>query len=416
MCGRIQQIVLPFVVGGLLWVGQSLEVKGADWPQWRGPNRDGRIVEPVAAVGWPKEWQKVWQVEVGEGHSSPVAVGQVVYQFARQGDDEVLRALSLADGRPLWSDRYPAPYEMNPAARDHGKGPKSTPVVGQGRIVTLGISGILTCWDTTTGKRLWQQEFSGRFARTSPLYGTSMSPIVDGDCVIAHVGGHDQGALTAFDLNTGKILWQWDEDGPAYTSPIIAELAGVRQLITQSQQFCIGVDPKTGKLLWKIPFTTQYDMNIVTPVVWRDLILFSGYRRGTTAYRLENSPEGLKPNRVWHADRVSMFMSSPVLSGELLVGFAQEARGQYVSLDPETGKVLWASDGRQGENAALLVGGNHIFSLVTTGEFSVFELKENRLVPQARWKVAESPTWAHPVLCAEGLLVKDRQLLTLWKP
>lgn len=388
--------------------------KADDWPQWRGPNRDGHLAGFVAPESWPEQLDRQWEVEVGPGHSSPVVVGNRVFLLSRQDDSEVVRSLNLADGSQRWSQSYPARYEMNPAARGHGKGPKSTPVVADGRLFTLGISGILSCWDADSGKRLWQHEFSSQFDKTSPLYGTAMSPLVDSGVLIAHVGGHNDGALTAFDPGTGQVRWQWDGDGPAYTSPIITTLAGTRQLITQSQAACIGVSPTDGRLLWEMPFETQYLMNIVTPVLERDLVVFSGYRKGTFGYRVGKRDGKWIIEEVWHNPDLSMFMSSPVKVGGRLLGFAQEKKGQFFSLDVSTGKTLWTSDGRMGDNAALLAASSSILALTTNAELIVFKADADAFDTLARYKVADTPTWAHPVVEGRNVLIKDRDSLALW--
>jgi len=398
--------VLPVLAGGLS--------PAADWPQWRGPERDGTLVGFVVPETWPAELERLWKVEVGTGHSSPVVVGDRVFVFSREEENEMVRAVSLADGRALWSQSYPAPYEMNRAARSHGKGPKSTPVVADGRLFTLGISGILSGWDADSGQRLWQHEFSGRFKKTSPLFGTAMSPVVEAGLLIAHVGGHDGGALTAFDPQTGQVRWQWDEDGPAYTSPIVITPAGTRQVITQSQQACIGVSPADGSLLWKFPFETQYVMNVVTPVLLGDVVVFSGYRKGTTAYRLQKGDGRWSPEEVWHNGDLSMFMSSAVLVEKRLFGFAQEDKGQFFCLDATSGATLWTSEGRMGENAALVATDDVVLALSTNGELIVLGTDADRFDPAARYQVADTPTWAHPVVVGNRVLIKDKESLALW--
>ena len=386
-----------------------------DWPQWRGPQRDGHLAGFVAPESWPAKLEQQWEVEVGTGHCSPVVVGDQVFVFSRQDENEVVRSLNLADGRERWSRSYSAPYEMNPAARGHGKGPKSTPVVADGRLFTLGISGILSCWEADSGKRLWQHEFSSEFDKTSPLFGTAMSPVVESGLLIAHVGGHNDGALTAFDPGTGQVRWQWDGDGPAYTSPILTTLAGTRQVITQSQAACIGVSPTDGKLLWEMPFETQYLMNIVTPVLQGDLVVYSGYRKGTFAHRLQKRGGKWTIEEIWHNPDLSMFMSSPVKVGGRLLGFAQEKKGQFFSLDISTGKTLWTSDGRQGDNAALLAAGDAVLALTTNAELIVFKAGADAFDTLARYKVADTPTWAHPVVVGGNVLIKDKDSLALWK-
>lgn len=386
-----------------------------EWPGWRGPQRDGHIANFVSPSVWPKKLERQWKVEIGEGHASPVVDGSTVFVFSREGDEEVVRAVKLGDGQQLWRKSYPAPYKMSPPARSHGKGPKSTPIVANGRLVTLGISGILSAWDTATGKLLWQQEFFGKYKTTSPLYGTAMSPLVQAGRVVAHVGGHDQGMLAAFDLESGKPQWQWDGDGPGYASPILATVAGVPQVITQSQGKCIAVSAADGSLLWSLPFETPYAQNIVTPVVAEDLVIFSGIEKGTTAYRLKHEQGKWSPKQVWHNDDLSMYMTSPVAVNGGLFGLTHRKKGQFFCLDVKTGKTLWTSDGRIGDNAAILWTDNVVLALTTGSQLIAFKPSTDEFEVLARYKVADSPTWAHPAIVGRQVLVKDRTSLALWR-
>ncbi|MCP5112007.1 MAG: PQQ-binding-like beta-propeller repeat protein, partial [bacterium] len=140
----------------------------ADFPQWRGPRRDGSVEEINLPASWPDKLTRKWKIEVGEGHSSPVIAGGTIYQHSRQGENETLRAIAPADGKVQWKQSYAAPYTMSSAATRHGKGPKSTPIVAGGRVCTLGISGILACFDAATGKPLWRKQFGAEFSKTSP--------------------------------------------------------------------------------------------------------------------------------------------------------------------------------------------------------------------------------------------------------
>jgi outer membrane protein assembly factor BamB len=390
------------------------ETRAQDWPQWRGPHRDGVVTGFRAPKKWPGQLKQQWKVSIGEGHSTPVVAAGRVYTIARQGEQEVIAAYNLADGKLLWKDSYPAAYRMNPAATGHGKGPKSTPVIAEGKLCTLGITEVLSCYDLATGKLKWRKEFGSQYKQTSPAFGTAMSPIIDRGLLIAHVGGEGQGALTAFDLNTGAVKWSWTGDGPAYSSPVIAEFGGVRQAITQSQSNIIGVATTNGALLWKIPFTTEYDQNSVTPIIVRDLVVISGINKGVTAYRPVKRGASWTADQVWQNKEVSMYMNSPVLSGNLLFGFSHRNKGQYFGLDSTTGKTLWTTDGRQGENAALLLAGDVIFALNNDAELMLLPASPKLPTPLGKYKAADSPTWAHPVVVGNRILIKDAQSLALW--
>jgi outer membrane protein assembly factor BamB len=387
----------------------------ADWNQWRGPNRDGKVVGFQLPNPLPKQLTRRWKVEVGAGHSSPLVVGNSVFVFTRQGDNEVVRCLELATGKEVWQQSYPAPYEMNPAAQGHGKGPKSTPVYADGRLCTLGISGILSCFDAKTGRVVWRHEFSKNFKTTSPLYGAAMSPVVDNGLLIVHVGGHDDGALVAFDVRTGTVRWRWAGDGPGYSSPIVVNIGGVRQVITQTQKMCVGVSAATGQLLWSLPFTTKYDMNIVTPVVVEDKVIFGGYHQPTFAVRVRKSDGAWRAEKVWQTTDATFFMSTPVASGHRLYGMSEKRGGQMCSIEAASGKVEWTGDARFGENAAVFDAGSALLVLTTNANLHVFQKNGAALIEVARYQVADSPTWASPAFTGNRVLIKDATSLTLWE-
>jgi outer membrane protein assembly factor BamB len=401
-----------FLALAILFIGQSAAAQ--DWTQWRGLNRDGRITSFTAPKVWPEQLKMKWKIDVGFGHSSPVVLGKKVFLQSRQGEQEVASCFDLETGKLLWKDEYTAPYQMNPAAFGHGKGPKSTPVVAGGKLYTLGISGILSCYDTTTGKVKWRKEFSKQFKTTSPYFGTAMSPVVDRGLVIAHVGGHDSGALIAFDAETGAEKWRWKGDGPGYASPIVVELAGVRQLVTQSQQNIIGVNVANGELLWQIPFTTEYVQNIVTPVLYKDMLILSGLDKGTFAVKLAKSEGKLKPETVWQNKEVSMYMNSPVLNGDYLYGMSHKKKGQFFCIDARTGATVWTSEGREGDNAAMLNAGSLLFLLDDGAELTIVNGEAKKYEVLKKYTVAQSATWAHPVILGKQILIKDYASLALW--
>lgn len=388
--------------------------RAQDWTQWRGSNRDGIVIGFSEPKTWPERLTKKWEATVGVGHSSPVVVGRKVYLFARQKEDEVISCLDLDTGKELWRDQYAVPYQMNPAATTHGKGPKSTPVVSNGRLYTLGITGILSCYDALSGKLRWRKDFASQFASTSPHFGTAMSPVIDAGLLIAHVGGHDSGALAAFDAETGEAKWSWKGDGPGYASPFVVDLGGVRQVVTQSQKHLIGVSASDGALLWSIPFTTAFVQNVVTPIIYKEMLIFSGLNKGIMAVRLTRKGSSWVPERVWENSEISFYMSTPVLHGDLLLGMSNRNKGQFVCLDARTGAQVWAGDSRQGENAAIVKAGEKLFSLTTDAQLIVSRITSNGLEPLKRYTVAASPTWAHPVIVGNRVLIKDESTLALW--
>jgi outer membrane protein assembly factor BamB len=241
-----------------------------------------------------------------------------------------------------------------------------------------------------------------------------MSPIVDKGMLIAHVGGDHSGALTAFDPATGNLRWTWTEDGPAYSSPIVVELAGVRQVVTQSQLNIIGVDEATGKSLWKIPFKTNYEQNCVTPLLYKDTVILSGLEKGVFAVRLSRKGSDIVPENVWENKDVGMYMNSPVVSGDVLFGFSHLKKGQLFALDAATGKTLWMGPVRAGDNAAMLASKSTLISLDNEGKLTVAKANGKAFELIHEYTVAESATWAHPLVLPDGVLVKDVKTLARW--
>ena len=383
----------------------------ADWPQWRGQARDGVASAFTPPAAWPAQLTKRWQITVGAGHASPVVAGNRVILHSRLGNREIVAAYDLASGKQLWQDGVEAPYTMNRAALGHGPGPKSTPTIADGRVFTFGISGIFSAHDLATGKLLWRKPAP----KVLPEFGTAMSPIVDGTQVIAHLGGQNSGALTAMDVATGAVKWQWPGDGPAYASPIIATFAGVRQVITQSQNKIVGVDPRDGKLLWELPIKTPYEQNSVTPVVAGDRLIYAGLENPTIAVRIVGGQgKPWSAQRVWSNEQVSMYMSSPAVSGTALFGLSNKNRGQFFAIDAATGKTLWLSKGREAENASIVRAGDVLLIATTNSELVVAKANPAAYEEVKRYVVADSAMWAHPAFTGRTIIVKDVDKLIAW--
>ena len=393
----------------LLTMVTSAQAPSADWPQWRGTRRDGTATTTLPAE-WPAKLTKRWEVSVGAGHSSPVVSGDRVVIHARQGDREITRAIALTTGKEIWRNEYAAPYTVNSAAQAHGPGPKSTPAIAGGRVFTFGISGILSALDLKTGKLLWRTPSPP----VLPDFGTAMSPVADGALVIAHMGGMNKGALTAFDPATGAVRWQWAGDGPAYASPVIATIGGTRHVITQTQKSIVSVNATNGALLWQAPFTTPYEQNSVTPIVVGDLLIYSGLEGGTTAVRLARKENQWVASPVWKNDQISMYMSSPVISKTAIYGLSNRSSGQFVALDLATGKTLWTTRGREGENASLIAAGSVLLLSTTGADLIVARANPAKFEEIRRYSVADSAMWAHPALAGRTLLVKDVDKLICW--
>jgi outer membrane protein assembly factor BamB len=283
------------------------------------------------------------------------------------------------------------------------------------------MSGIVTAFDAATGKQLWQKPRPP----IEPLYHTAMSPLVDGGNVILHVGGHNSGALTAFDVRTGNVTWSWSGDGPAYGSPIVAAVGGTRQVITMTQDNLVAVSAATGELLWKRPYTVRSTRNAVTPIIHNppspagsgrasQIVIVSGLGMPVIGFRVMNKAGQWTSEDVWTNNDVSMDMSTGVVIGNSLFGFSPRNSGQYFAIDANTGETQWLSEPRIAENAAVVRAGNLWFALDTEARLSVSRANPKQMEVLKRYTVAQSATWAPPVLSGQRLFVKDLNSISLW--
>lgn len=388
----------------------TLALSAQDWPQWRGPNRDGAVSSFQEPKAWPEMLSQQWKVEVGLGYATPLIVGNRLFLFTRQKDDEVMTALEAASGRVAWSVRYAVPFQPMRAAARHGAGPKSTPAYADGRLFSMGMTSIVSAFDASSGKLLWQKPATA----AQPMYHTAMSPIVEGNVVIVHVGGPGNAALTAFDVATGAVRWEWKGDSPAYGSPIVAEIGGIRQLLTFTHQYLIGVRVSNGELLWQRPFRTPSDTTAQTPIIFRDMVIQNGRNNGVTAFRVVRRGDQWNTEDVWQTKEVSLYMTNGVVIDGVLHGLSHLNAGQYFGVDLSNGTVLWTSEPRQAENAGMVSAGRIVFSLEDDGELLVMRPDRAGMNVVRRYDIADSATWAQPAISGGRIYVKDLAHLTLW--
>jgi len=381
-----------------------------DYPQWRGANRDGAAAEFTEPDVWPTELTRQWQIETGLGYATPILVGERVYTFGRQDTDEVVMALDAATGALVWRTGYDAPYRNNAGTSRHGPGPKSTPLFYRGKLFTLGINGVISAFDATHGALLWQKPAP----RVEPLYATALSPVADNGRVIFHVGGHDTGALTAFDADSGDVVWRWDGDGPGYASPMVAELDGVRQVVTVTQEHIVGVAADSGELLWERPFVSRSTNNAITPILDGESVIVTGHNLGVVKFRPRRQNGRWTTETIWETDEVSMFMSNPVLAGDTLFGMSHLSAGQFFALDAGSGATLWRTEGREATNSAVVMADNLLFLLNNDGDLVVARMNRTGFTQVTRYEVSDSTTWAQPTISGHRLFIKDDSAVTLW--
>lgn len=386
-----------------------------DWPGWRGPKRDGWVSGFQPPSRWPDNLTKTWQVEVGTGYSSPLMVSETVYQHARQGDDEVVLRLDLETGEIIWRQSYAVPFKASPGGERHGAGPKSSPVLADGRLFTMSIIGDLSAWDADSGELLWRTNYGSRFLPNRPNWGVATSPIVDGTHVIAHFGNDDDGTLVALDVETGAEVWTQGKDGASYSSPLVAEIQGRRQVVEWNHRALVGVDSKSGRLLWEFPFPhVGSNQNMPTPVVHDGRIFLGGENRGIHCLKPIADNGNWTVQECWHQEKVALDMSSAVVNGDLLYGFSHYDKGRFFCLDIQAGTVLWTGPPRTGDNMMLLSVPGYVVALINDGRLQIIAARGDRFELVASYRVSDNDTYAPPVLLSNGVLVKDSQTLARW--
>ena len=381
-----------------------------DWPQWRGSNRDGKVSGFTAPQEWPKELTLKWKTTVGLGDSTPALVGNRIYVFARQGEEEVTLCLDAGNGKELWKDKYKAQVVTGPPSRHPG--PRSSPAVADGKVVTIGVGGVLSCLDAATGKLVWRKD---PFPKIVPQFYTAMSPIIVDGMVIAHLGGKGNGAVISYDLTTGDQKWQWAGEGPDYASPALLTVEGTKQIVTLSEKSVVGIGLADGKLLWQLPFAPpRRAYNAATPIIDGQTVIYTGAARGIKAVKIEKQADGFAAKELWSNPDVAPQFNTPVLKDGLLFGLSN--RGNLFCVNCQTGQTAWIDPTARdrGGFTSIVDAGSVIIALPSNSELLAFKPNGKEYEELARIKVSETPIYAHPVIAGNRIFIKDLDTVTMW--
>ncbi len=395
----------------------------ADWPQWRGPNRDGAVQDPKHKLEkLPAEPKALWKVPAGPGQSSPVvAGGKVVYMDAKD-NEEVAHCLDLATGKELWTAVAGPTVQFSPA---YGGGPRCTPLVDGDRVYTQSSGGEFSCLALADGKKLWGTSFGGVYGATflgnktgdpaaketaSRRHGNNGSAAIDGDRIFVPVGSVNGATLVAFDKKTGKELWRVGDDNTAYSSVMVGTLAGTRQAVHFTADALMGVDAATGKMLWRVPLKTGAKRHACTPVISGDTVTVASTSIGTLSFKVVKKGSGYDAEQAWGNLPLKTILGTPTIVGKTMFTIGPSDRTDLVALDLATGAQLWAQKGLS-DYASITGVNDKLLVLNSTGELLLVKANPAKFEELGRVQLC-AKTWASPAYTDGKIVVKDEASLT----
>jgi outer membrane protein assembly factor BamB len=389
-----------------------------DWPQWRGPNRDGVSAETALLTDWPAGGPRViWKRAVGRGFSSVVVVNGRLFTMEEEaaqagpgaGTPPAYEAVVCRDARTgdeVWRFRYPNHYSER-----FGSGPRSTPAVDGDYVYAVGPTGIFHCLRADTGAKVWRHDLLEEFGGRKMRYGVSFSPLVEGGLVYTTPGGPDGNAVVAFDKHSGRVVWKALDDPMGYSSPVAVTAAGVRQLLVLTNTALVSLSPAEGKVYWRYPWETDNGFNIATPLGLGEYVFISSaYHKGCALLEVTAEAGGsLRPHCVYEHNRMRNHFSSSVRWGDHLYGFDE---ADLVCMDVRTGVPAWRQKGvRRLRKGSLLIAAGHLIILGEGGTLTLAEATPSGYHEKGSGRVSEHKCWTAPALADGRLYIRDESHL-----
>jgi outer membrane protein assembly factor BamB len=391
--------------------------RGGDWPQWFGPQRDGHAsADSPALEKLPPELKVVWRKKIGGGFSSPVVAGSKLVFFDENGRAEVVHLLDAGTGAEVWSTAIGDVYQD-----EWGAGPRSTPVMDGDRVFVQSCKGEFRCLNLATGDVIWgvsfEKDFGVKFLGSKANEGTAArrgnngSPLVDGNAVIVPVGATDGATLVCFDKSSGKILWKAGNDEAAYSSPVVATLAGVKQIVAFTADDLMGVERENGAVLWRVPFRTDAKRNAATPVISGDTVIVSSHTIGLVATKIVQEGGAIRAVPQWANRGLKINISTSVLVGDYLYG--QRGGQIYFCANAHTGETKWQAPwagSRTTENTSTIVLGKNLLALTEMGELVLVAAQPDQYTELSRIQAC-GKNWNFPACAGGRLYVRDAREL-----
>jgi outer membrane protein assembly factor BamB len=284
--------------------------------------------------------------------------------------------------------------------------------VADGKVVTLGVGGVVSCLDAATGKLLWRKD---PFPKIVPRFFASFSPIIVDGMAIAHLGGQGNGAVIAYDLASGNEKWRWAGEGPDYGSPVLFTAEGAKQIVTPTEKSIVGISVADGRLLWQFPFPpARRAYNAATPILGKQMIIITGGGRGTKALKIEKQGSGFAAKELWSNPDLATQFNTPVLKDGLLFGLSNG--NNLYCINAQTGQTVWTDATARGSRGfgAIVGASSCLIALTNDSDLIVFKPDGKAYGEIKRYKVAETVTNAHPVIAGNRVFIKDQETVTMW--
>lgn len=424
-CGPAGSLVASvLVLASLMVLARPGRAAGAwdalstSWPQWRGKERAGL----VAGAPWPERidtnhLRLQWRIELGPSYSGPIVVGDRVFTTeTREKKFEVVRALDRMSGRELWRTEWDGAMSVPFFAKANGDWIRSTPACDGTNLFVAGMRDVLVCLDPATGRERWRHDFVKEGGTPLPDFGFVCSPLIDGDAVYVQAGA----ALVRLDKQSGKPVWRALADkggmwGSAFSSPVFADLAGRRQLLVQTREKLAGIDPTDGRVLWEQPVEAFRGMNILTPVVYRDVVFTSTYGGRTIGFKVTQANGQLTVAEAWR-HKAQGYMSTPVVVDGVAYHHLKSQR--VMAIEVESGRERWTTDRSFGKYWSLVARGDRILALDQRGQLFLFSADPAKFDLLDQRKIADAETWAHLAVVGDQLFIRELHALAAfrWAP
>ncbi len=390
--------------GALGFSAASRQVESSEnWPGWRGPGRTGG----VDSQSWPSSFsglQKVWSLELGKSYSGPIVFDNRVYTTETiDRRDESLIALNATTGEQIWKRQWPGAMTVPFFAKANGDWIRSTPTSDGERIVVAGMRDVVKCFACENGDLLWQRDFNSESNGALPSFGLVCSPLIEGDAVYIQAGG----GVQKLSLETGATVWKAFDDpggmnGGAFSSPMIATIAAVKQLVVQTRTTIGGIDLASGQVLWSREIASFRGMNILTPTVWNDHVFTSSYGGRSSMLKIEKQGSNWSNSLAWQG-KAEAYMSSPVVVNNHLFMHLRNQRVCCINLSD--GVEKWRTT-PFGKYWSMVTNDRKILALDEKGELILIAANKEEFELIDRKPISSSPSWAHIALVGSTIFVR----------